>query len=406
MTILKRACVVAIVFSSVSVSPGFGQPVITDVGGRNRHPTFQIPRTIPPALNQLVTLKDAVVVKWVDGSDNATRFEVEKRNATGAWIVAATIPIAANRDAQYQWTDASKDVSGQCYRVSARTELGARASGPVECTVRPDGFPTGSVEAYKKWWDLSNVNQGVGKLRRTETSSDVHLIQEHQTFGVDLGLGRGGGGNNLKLQRTGNNPEPLMYGEKLAMRVWGAGWVKYGSEAFGINLKLSDTPSYEWYVLGGEIGHPIDGQDSALWNSVAKAFLVPGSRTWGVQLVWGGETTPTTQPTPPPAGVKTFYVFNCSVEQRPMGMWVRDLTSNGAWTESGTIQQQYDSSGSCPGSNPPWQTTLESGHSYEIRAIDFQMPGCTNDPQMQGSCIKSDTFIQGGPSGAASSTIS
>jgi hypothetical protein len=366
-----------------------------DVLAPNRNTTVARPMAKPPVLNELVTNMDSVVVKWADGGDNTTSFSIYKRNPAGAWAVVATIQKAAGNDSTgYQWADAAKNVSGQCYRVAARTGYGTETAGPAECTVRPDGFPTGAVDTYKKWYGLSKMNQGVGKLRRVDISDDQHLVRESQRFGVNLGLGEGD--NNLKLQRTGNNPEPLMFGEKVAMRVWGAGWVKYGTEAFGINLQLSDTPSYEWIVLGGEIGKPIDDQRIALWNTKDKAFVVPGSRTWGVQMVWRGGA-PTVPSATTPQGAKSVRVSNCSVDRRSMGMWVLDYNGTSGWVDSGKIEQQYDSGGSCPAGNPPWRTTLIPGHRYLIEAIDYTAPGCINDPEeTQGSCAKSSTWITGG----------
>jgi hypothetical protein len=376
-----------------------------DVRAPNRNTTIARPVAKPPVLNELVTNTDSVVVKWADGGDNTTSFSIYKRNTAGAWAVVATVQkTAANDSAGYQWTDTAKNVSGQCYRVSAQTGYGTAASGPVECTVRPDGFPTGPVDAYKKWYGLSKTNQGLGKLRRVDRTDDLHLVREGQTFGVDLGLDKGD--NNLKLQRTGNNPEPLMYGETVAMRVWGAGWVKYGTEAFGINLQLSDTPSYEWIVLGGEIGKPIEGQRIALWNTKEKAFVVPGSRKWGVQMVWRGGT-PSVPTTPPsPHGPKSVRVVNCSVDRRPMGMWVLDTNGTSGWTDSGKIDQQY-TDGDCPAGNVPWRVTLIPGHTYLIWAIDYTAPDCVNDPEeAQISCKKMQRSITGGDGLEMSITIS
>ena len=88
-----------------------------------------------------------------------------------------------------------------------------------------------------------------------------------------------------------------------------------------------------------------------------------------------------------------------------MGMWVRDIGNNAGWVDSGILQHQYDSGGSCPGTSTPWTTTLTAGHTYQIEAVDYTAPGCSNDPQL-GQCIRSQTVIKGGLSGTASSTIS
>ena len=64
-----------------------------------------------------------------------------------------------------------------------------------------------------------------------------------------------------------------MYGEAVALRVWGGGWLEYGHQDWGVDLQLSDTPSYEWYVLGETPGWDIDGGEFALWNSAAHDYL-------------------------------------------------------------------------------------------------------------------------------------
>ncbi len=87
-----------------------------------------------------------------------------------------------------------------------------------------------------------------------------------------------------------------MRGQAVALRVWGGGWLKYGNETWGVDLVLSDTPSYEWYVVGGTPGIPIDNGPWALCNNAAHDYLVYGDQTWGVNLNWYQKTLP-----PPPA---------------------------------------------------------------------------------------------------------
>jgi hypothetical protein len=119
--------------------------------------------------------------------------------------------------------------------------------------------------------------------------------------------------------------------------------------------------------------------------------------------VRGGEPTPSA--TQPPNGVKTYAVFNCHTERRPLAMWIKDDNGTAGWVSSGMLEQQYDSSGSCPGSNAPWTTTLIAGHNYQIEAVDYSAADCSNDPQL-GQCIRSHAVIRGGSSGTATSTIS
>jgi hypothetical protein len=39
-----------------------------------------------------------------------------------------------------------------------------------------------------------------------------------------------------------------------------------------------------------------------------------------------------------------------------------------------------------------------AGHSYEVRSVDFEADGCSNDPAL-GDCVRSDTSFVGDPSG-------
>ena len=79
--------------------------------------------------------------------------------------------------------------------------------------------------------------------------------------------------------------------EAVALRVWGGGWLKFSTSVCCIDLELPDTPSYEWYILGGTPGEPLNlspnGNDTfAIWNSVNKDYLVRWGREFGVDLYW------------------------------------------------------------------------------------------------------------------------
>lgn len=80
---------------------------------------------------------------------------------------------------------------------------------------------------------------------------------------------------------------PLMYGERLAMRVTGHGYIRYGRRDFGINLVWSDTPVYEWEIRGGKIGDPVQtGASVALYNRLASDTVIYCVRTFGINLRW------------------------------------------------------------------------------------------------------------------------
>ncbi len=93
--------------------------------------------------------------------------------------------------------------------------------------------------------------------------------------------------------------------------------------------------------------------------------------------------------TQPQKGINQLEVFNCHSEKRAIHLWMRDLTSGGAFMEKATLAAQF-SNGSCPAGASPTVITLPNGHLMEFRAIDPGATACggNNDPQ-DGGCIRS-----------------
>jgi hypothetical protein len=228
----------------------------------------------------------AVTVCWTDRSTDEQEFVVYRRDAAGAWQAIHREPSRNVPDTgdDYSYVDADTSMSGQCYEIAA---VGAAGAGYTqeECTVRPDPnrFPQSVPQSPKQWYGLSDANQGTGDLQNARRSSYTSLTHANQTFGVDLDWSENGA--LWKIQAQGG--PHVMRGQAVALRIWGGGWLKYGHETWGIDLVLSDTPVYQWYVLGGQPGSSItNGGDFALWNSAAKRYLVSAHQTWGVSLDW------------------------------------------------------------------------------------------------------------------------
>lgn len=371
-------------------------------------PTPAPPRVIhepaPPAqpgVNPLEATAQAVTVRWYDRSTTEQKFVVYKRDQNGAWQVINQVPTrnVAGMSGDYSYLDTDHSVSGQCYMIAAVDESGRAGYTQEQCTVRPDPsrFPQTYPASTKKWYGLNNKNDGTGDL--CYSAPNLCLTHENQTFGVNLDWQEHSGLWKIEAQ---GGPH-LMQGQAVALRVWGGGWLKYGHETWGIDLVLSDTPSYEWYVLSGPPGSSIY-PDYALWNSAAKDYLVEAHRTWGVSLKWYQETQspPPPPPPPPPSGVKTLVAYNCISEQRPLEMWVSDYTAGGGWTDMGQLDSQY-ASGGCPQTGQPFTFTPKSGHQYEVRSVDYQASGCSNDPT-NGGCWRSDTTFVGDANGQVVST--
>jgi hypothetical protein len=82
---------------------------------------------------------------------------------------------------------------------------------------------------------------------------------------------------------------PITYGERVAIHVRGGGYLRYGEREYGINLKWSDSPVYEWRLRGDSPPNntPIDITNSVgLFNTVSSDYLFYDPRRHGINLKW------------------------------------------------------------------------------------------------------------------------
>ena len=90
---------------------------------------------------------------------------------------------------------------------------------------------------------------------------------------------------------------------------------------------------------------------------------------------------------PNQGGAKELRVWNCNPDERPVHVWLQDMTA-GPLTELGTLNSQYDASGTCPGRGAiPMIVPLSSATFYRLIAVDPELIGCggVNDPN-KGAC--------------------
>ena len=356
---------------------------------------------LAPALLPLQASRYAVVVPWLDYSTDEQKFVVYRRNPQGAWVQVYQVP---SRDVagggSYSWVDMNTSLSGQCYLVAAVNANGAGYS-TERCTVRPDParFPQAIPSSTRQWYGLSNVSDGTGPLQTATRNSYTFLKWGNQTFGVDLQWTDQPSLWKVEAQGT----HGVMFGQAVALRVWGGGWLKYGQQTWGVDLQLSSTPAYQWYILGERPGQPVE-QEFALWNSAAHDYLVFGGQTWGVDLNWYRKTQPTPPPPPPPPhGVRLFATANCVAEQRPLEMWVDDFTAGTGFVDKGRLDPRWTEDGCHPTADQFWTFTPVSGHTYLLRSVDYLAPGCSNDP-IDGQCWRSDTMLTGDAGGGVAVT--
>ncbi len=125
------------------------------------------------------------------------------------------------------------------------------------------------------------------------------LQWEHQTVGINLGWTDDATVQTAKkvarwfLTRSTTDRTPLRYGELLGLGNGGnPSFIRYSKRTFGINLDWSNTPVFEWKILGGPIGQPVNsGKWLALYNQKAGDCLIHFDRTVGGDIGWPGSQT-------------------------------------------------------------------------------------------------------------------
>jgi hypothetical protein len=96
--------------------------------------------------------------------------------------------------------------------------------------------------------------------------------------------------------------------------------------------------------------------------------------------------------------VKTLVAYNCISEQRPLEMWVSDLTARTGFVDMGTLYSNWSDDGGCPEAGEGWTFTPTSGHEYLVESVDYSAPDCSNDPSL-GQCLRSENTLTGDQNG-------
>ena len=362
-----------------------------------------------PGLCPLQASQSQVMVSWYNQADNASSFIVYSLDSHGNQQQVDEVPAHTGTQASelYSWTDTGTDQSGQCYIVAAVNSQG-KGDSPMECTVRPNpSLPDASVVRISptlQWSGLTSTNDGTGQLINGDHGSADNLIWKKNTFslfpfhcgcGVDLAFTSKT--SLWKVQAIGG--PVIMYGEAVALRVWGGGWLEYAHQTWGVSLHLVSTPVYQWYLLGQTPGTTIDTSGFALWNSAVNDFLIEHGQTYVPDIEWLKRTLPTGPPPTTSGGVRQVVAYNCYSEDRPLEMWADDETAGTGWTDMGIVQTGWSDDGCGETADDSWTFSPTSGHTYEVRAVDFDADGCSNDPTL-GQCVVSSTpGIVGNPNG-------
>jgi hypothetical protein len=123
-----------------------------------------------------------------------------------------------------------------------------------------------------------------------------YLQHEKQTWGINLGWTDDGSnetGNKVArwfFVRKETNTLPIRFGETIAL---GNGenpsFIRYEQRTVGVNLGWSDTPVFEWKLLGGRVGEPVNTQEwIAIFNEKSEGgeCLIYFDRAVGGDIGW------------------------------------------------------------------------------------------------------------------------
>lgn len=129
------------------------------------------------------------------------------------------------------------------------------------------------------------------------------LQWEQQPLGINLGWTDNAGPNTAArvsrwfLSRPNGSAAPVRYGEEIALGYGKSpSFVRYQERTFGINLGWTDSPVFEWKLLGGQPGQSVRSGDwLAIYNKRAGDCLIHFDRTVGANIGWPSSETWTDQ---------------------------------------------------------------------------------------------------------------
>jgi hypothetical protein len=113
------------------------------------------------------------------------------------------------------------------------------------------------------------------------------LKYQSRDYGINLGWDTTNTAKAVSVERQGSDQSPIRYGERIAIRVQGGGYLRYKEREYGINLVWSSTPVYEFELTGGLYGARVRaGTPFGIYDTEHGDYVVYGSRTYGINLRW------------------------------------------------------------------------------------------------------------------------
>jgi hypothetical protein len=393
---LKRRLVAWLGVSVVAVTLAAAAPASAQVDNGVRAPYLYK----PAASGSTVTLR------WVDDSSDEDWYQLYRRGADGHWVGIATVttPSRENYGYEISYTDTVQGSGkGQCYMVTAVRAAGGYGQSDEKCSPMVNPPPGNAVNWYHEN-DQPEIYSGQnwGFWNRSAGSGFQYLRYQTREYGINLGWTPSSSIGDVAWMIKGQglaDGATIPNGHPVALRAAGSGkYLKYAVRTYGVNLDWSTSPAYEWELI-----RPDDNFEFALYNLVTNNYLVFKTQSYGVNLGWYYETP--TPPPPPMPGTKSVTISSCFSENRPLQIWVLNLTAGGSWVNAGRIDPSW-SGGSCNRGTTITYSPPVTGHIYRLRAVDNLRSDCVNgspSQQYNSSCViglppdfRGDTIGQAG----------
>jgi hypothetical protein len=141
------------------------------------------------------------------------------------------------------------------------------------------------MPAAAKDWKLlgsgSQVTSGTGYCFQNQSiDQSIRYGKRGSLGGINLVWDKKADLKNAHFESESGSGS-IKYGEKLALKIDNDSkpYVRYDHRDIGVNLNWSNTPVFEWVIVGGKEGDPVKvGESFALVNKVEKDFLIYAKR--------------------------------------------------------------------------------------------------------------------------------
>ena len=117
------------------------------------------------------------------------------------------------------------------------------------------------------------------------------LIYKKREYGINLDWSDWDAASaSFYVENEGPGGGPVNYNERIAIGIRDGGYLRYGTQEYGINLRWSGTPAYEWRLIPEDanlLGTPVQmGRPIGLRNDATSDELFYDPRRYGINLKW------------------------------------------------------------------------------------------------------------------------